>query len=792
MQKFKLLLLLFLFPLLLFGQQKYTISGYIEDNVSGERLISASIIDPIAGNGTLSNTYGFFSFSFDVTENTEGVVVVSYIGYQSQKIRFSLKKDTSLIIKLKTSQELDVLEVNAKKQNRIEEQVQMSQITVPLEQIKRMPMILGEADVLKTLQFLPGVKSGSEGTAGINVRGGSPDQNLYLLDGVPVYNPTHIGGLFSIFNADALKNVSIMKGGFPARFGGRLSSVIEVDTKDGNKQAFHSNVSVGLLSTRVLLEGPILKNRLSYMISARRTYLDVALRNVLNTKEVIGSTIIDSKRMIYFYDFNGKFNWRLGNKHNLFLSLYQGFDVFYTNQKETYLKGVDNSTNGFDFKNRIASLRWNWQISNQLFANTTAYYTQYTLNFKDFKDRQFDTFPRRKENILFSTGIKDYAVKTDFDYNFDKNNRLKFGLSLIRHEFLPNRLSVQSTGQRDTILGGKSENALESDAYIEDEWHWQKLKANVGVRLSAFQSKNRAFVSLQPRANLSYALPLNAALKLSYSRSTQFIHTLVNDALGFPTDSWVPSVIGVKPALAEQIALGWVKSLGNNYEFSVETYYKTMNNLVAYREGSSFLNVDPVWERNVVQGSGKAYGLEFFVQKKEGKLTGWVSYTLSKATRLFTDINDGKTYRFKYDRRHELAIVANYRLKKNISLSANWTFATGNPITLPRSVYNLPIEQFPNIDILTIIDYGARNSFQTQAIHRLDVGVEFYKKRKKYERRWNLGLYNAYNRGNPFYLYFTTSSGGEPVEPLRNFKIYNVRQYNLLPILPAISYEIKF
>jgi outer membrane cobalamin receptor len=794
----KLCFLLFFSPILCIGQTRFTVSGYVEDDASGERLISASVINKSSRSGILTNNFGYFSLAIDPKNadgtsgnNREVALSVSFIGYETQQITLTQLKDTTLVVKLKAGKELEAVEINAKKQNRIDEQVQMSQITIPIQQIKRMPMILGEADVLKALQFLPGVKAGAEGTAGINVRGGSSDQNLFLLDGVPVYNPTHIGGLFSIFNADALRNVSIIKGGFPARFGGRLSSVIEVDTKDGNKKEHHGNANVGLLSARLTLEGPILKDRVSYMFSARRTYLDLALSPVLNRTEVIGGSTTETKRDIAFYDINGKVNARLSDKHNLFLSIYQGADVFYTNVKQSFSNSVQILNDGFDFKNQVASLRWNWQLSNKLFANTTAYYTRYNLNFQSLNDDKIAGFKPRREYFLFKTAIEDVALKTDFDYNLNANNRLRFGASTIQHRFLPNRLFVQSTGQRDTTLGANYERANESDIYVEDEINWGKLKVNMGVRATLFNSKNNLSGGIQPRLSANYSLPANTALKLSYNRSNQFIHTLTNDALGLPTDSWIPSVAGVKPALAEQVAVGLVKSIGDKYEISVEAYYKTMDNLVAYREGTGFLNANPIWELNVVQGSGKAQGLEFFVQKKEGKLTGWISYTLAKATRQFEDINDGKAYRYKYDRRHEFAIIANYQLSKKIALSANWTFATGNPITLPNSVYNLPIPQFPNnIDILTIIDYAPRNSYVTRDIHRLDVGIEFYKKRKKYERRWNFGLYNAYNHANPFYFYFVRSSDSKAsgATSVR----YSIKQNNLLPILPAISYDIKF
>jgi hypothetical protein len=793
-------LTLFLFQNLI-AQKSFTINGYIEDASSGERLIGAAVFDSTARLGTVTNNYGYFNLSSPQNlpteqEGTEGPTYlrISYIGYQTERITLNIRGDTTLNIKLSTKNTLQELEVNAQKQDRIEDRVQMSQVIIPIEQIKRMPMILGEADVLKSLQFLPGVKAGTEGTSGIQVRGGSQDQNLFLLDGVPVYNATHIGGLFSIFNADALKSVTLTKGGFPARFGGRLSSVVEVNTKDGDYKTFHANGSVGLLSTKLTLEGPILKDKVSYTISARRTYFDLLLKALTDPNSTLeGGGKQETTRDIYFYDINAKINARLNNKHSLFFNIYRGSDLFATNENTMYPNSVYKSENGFNFVNNIGSLRWNWILNNKLFLNATAYYTKYELNFNEIQNYQFEKFPFQKDATFFKTSIGDAALKLDFDYYITNNYSLKFGVSSINHRFLPNKLEVQGTGQRDTILGNKIEQALENDIYVENNWAWKNIKINAGLRFSHFSSKNTSFNSVQPRLNINYLLLPNLSVKGSYSKSTQFIHSLVNDALGFPTDSWIPSVLGVLPAQSNQYAIGIAKTLGNNYEFSVEGYFKDMDKIVAYKEGTGFLNINPQWERNVTQGKGESYGLEFLLQKKEGRLSGWVSYTLSKSTRQFEEINGGLVYPFKYDRRHELAIVGMYKLKPNITFSMNWTFATGNAITLPATVYNLPVENFPNfIEILSIIDYAPRNSYQTQPIHRLDIGIEFFKKKKKYDRTWNLGFYNAYNKANPYYFYFENSQGTTTGAKPKVTTKYEVKQFNLLPILPYFSYGIKF
>ncbi len=796
------------------AQKNYTISGYVEDESSGERLIGAAVYDSTARIGTVTNNYGYFNLSIPLKPlNTEGVrnpeesgtgvayLRISYIGYQTERTTINIRGDTTLNIKLSTKNTLQAVEVNAQKENRIEDRVQMSQVTIPIEQIKRMPMILGEADVLKSLQFLPGVKAGTEGTSGIQVRGGSQDQNLFLLDGVPIYNPTHFAGFFSVFNADALKNVNLIKGGFPARFGGRLSSVVEVDTKDGDKKKFHATAAIGLLMSKLTLEGPILKDKISYMISARRTYFDIPLNGVLNNKVTADGRTEDNSNNIYFYDINGKINARINDKNQLFLSLYQGYDVFDKLSIITTANSLSRNGNGINFQNRIASLRWNWQPTNRIFVNTTAYYSSYKLNFNNLYEYRYDTFRLQKQSLNYATNVEDWALKTDVDYLINNTSKLRIGLNTINHSFLPNEIKTEITGQNDTTYSNKSEKALESDGYIEYERVYKRFKTNLGVRASYFQSENKSYFALQPRLNLSFQLSPNTALKGSYAQTTQFIHTLTNDALGLPTDSWIPSVSGILPAKSEQIALGFAKTIQDNYEFSVETYYKTMNNLVAYQEGSSFLSPDPVWERKVVQGNGESYGLEFLMQKKEGRLSGWMSYTLAKSTRQFPEINDGIAYPFKYDRRHEFSIVAMYKIRPNVTLSANWFFATGNAITLPTSIYNIPLNGLPSggIEILRVIDYNKRNSYRTVPIHRLDVGVEFYKKRKNYERKWHVGIYNAYNRGNPFFFQFDFV----PSQTYRNVKTiptleqrlidtYKIKQINLIPILPFVSFEIKY
>ncbi len=783
MQTKYLLTLLFLVQwACLLAQKSYVINGYIEDESSGERLIGAAIADSLGRFGTVTNNYGYFNLS-----NTEGVLDlrVTYIGYQTKRLRIDLQSDTTLLVKMTTKNTLQTVEINAQKQDRIEERAQMSQITVPIEQLKKMPMLLGEADILKSLQLLPGVKAGTEGTSGIYVRGGSPDQNLILLDGVPVYNAAHIGGLFSIFNSDAIKGVTLTKGGFPARYGGRLSSVLDISLREGNKKKLGVDGSIGMLTSRLTVEGPILKDRMSFIVSGRRTYFDWIIRAFESKPEAVNGITNKNTQSINFYDLNAKLNYVLNEKHNLFLSAYKGNDIYIREDITTAGAQLSSFEQGFSYGNSILALRWNWLYDAKTFVNTTASFSQYRYNFIDKGSIRRDTGKLRSNGIDFISQIQDFSLRTEAYRKINNNHELRAGANLIYHRFRPSETSVFSTDNTDTLLTSGQYGGTEGFIFAEDEWQSDNWRGNFGLHAAFFNTRNTNFYSLQPRLSISY-FEKKWAYKASYSRMTQFVHLLTNDALGLPTDSWVPAVANVLPQQSEQFAVGVARTFKNDLEFTVEAFYKTMNNLIAYKEGTGFLTQDPDWEKKVTQGNGNTYGLEFFLQKKEGRLTGWLGYTLAWNDRQFEAINFGETFPFKYDRRHEFSVVALYRKNKRVTFTANWTFATGNAITIPNQIYSTfqplpdPNENdrnrpfFPN----KFLEYGKRNSFRTRPIHRLDVGVELLKKRKHYERKWNLGLYNAYANANPFYYEIRFVSF--------------VYQVNLLPILPFVSYGLKF
>jgi outer membrane cobalamin receptor len=780
------LLLFCLFAFQAFSQttQKYTISGYIEDGFSGEKLISANIFDYISAKGTVTNTYGFYS----ITLPEDSVYLsFSYIGYQTKVVKLKLDKNMELNIKLSSSIELETVEVIAEKQTKIEEETQMSVVQVPVEQIKKVPALLGEVDVLKVLQLLPGVQSGGEGQSGLYVRGGSPDQNLILLDGVPVYNVSHLLGFFSVFNADAIKNVTLTKGGFPARYGGRLSSVLEINMKEGNNQKFGIEGSFGLVASKLTIEAPIIKNKTSFIVSGRRTYIDFIGRPVIKSQQTEDQQF-DLK--LYFYDLNAKINHKINEKHRLFLSAYLGEDVFGVKSLEKYDDDdyfqLENST---DWGNTTAAFRWNYMISNKLFANTTLTYSKYKIDIVTAsEDKYGDNFS--SFGAKYFSGITDYAGKIDFDYIPDPNHFVRFGTSVTHHTYDPGAFQfelAQDDLEFDTILGSQQAKSLEYALYVEDDMQLGALKANIGIHASGFKvrgNENEFYYSVQPRVGLRYLLDNQLAIKASFSTMAQYINLLTNESLSFPTDLWVPSTKRVKPQTSWQAALGVAKTLWKDYEFSVEGYYKEMKNVISYKEGVDFIGLENDWQDKVTQGDGEAYGVELFFQKKKGKTTGWVGYTLSWNFRQFDDINSGEKFPFKYDRRHDISIVVSHQITDRISFTGAWVYGTGNSITLPLFRYNYPVYVDPANDIVStreIETIGSKNEFRMDAYHRLDLNIEFYKKRGKYERWWIIGAYNVYNRKNPYFIYAARDRFGE-----RAFK-----QVSLFPVIPSVTYRFK-
>lgn len=773
-------------------KRKYTLSGYVTQEGSDEKLIAASIAIEGKTAGTISNEYGFYSLT---AEEGTYTVVYSYVGYQPIYKTIELSQNKQLDISLIQSQQLQEVVITQKKVNEVHIRPQMSLNTISMDQVKNSPVLLGEADLLKTIQLLPGVKSGSEGSSGIYVRGGSPDQNLVLLDGVPVYNVSHMMGLFSVFNADAINNTQLFKGGFPARYGERLSSVIDVRMKEGNMQKYEGEFALGLISSKLSLSGPIIKDKTAFIVSARRTYADLLIKGVElwnNTTE--NATIPD----IYFYDINLKVNHKFSNIDRLYLSFYGGRDVINSNITDTYSDEETSTTNKSDVKinwgNTIGAIRWNHIFSPKLFANATATYTRY--NFRINADLEnITTKPNTPDDSqLFSnkffSGIDDIAGKIDFDYIPSTSHSLKFGISSTHHLFTPSASEQRqnSTGESPIAKKDKIDNEINANefaAYIEDTYSLNRFtKINVGLRSSLYQVGSTSYFSVEPRLSASLMTSEKSSIKLSYVEMSQYLHFLTMGSLALPSDLWVPTTSKVKPQKSKQVALGYTQSLGQ-FDLSVESYYKKMNRIIEYKDGAAFSTYDTSWEDKVASGKGTSYGIEFMAEKKEGKLRGWIAYTLSWADRKFDNLNLGRTFPFTYDKRHDISVTLNYKFSPRFDMGMNWVYNTGRAFTLGVENYKPYTDDInPQYSIFDngngkVVNNSDRNNIRFPTYHRLDMGINFHKKKKWGERTWSLGVYNVYCQKNTFYMYPNTEKG-------------TFKSVSLLSFIPSITYTFKF
>jgi hypothetical protein len=757
--------------------RRYSLSGFVYEAGSRESLPGVNIYFPEQRTGTSSNNYGFYSITLP-----EGnyQVVYSSVGYNSQAFEIQLNKNITLDAFLDPSVELSGIEIIGERVPAITETPLMSTLDLPVKQIQRIPALLGEKDVLKIIQLMPGVKKGTEGSSGFYVRGGGADQNLIILDDATVYNAFHLFGFFSLFNGDALKSVQLTKGGFPARFGGRLSSVLEMTMKDGNQERFSGEAGIGIISSRLLLEGPIIKNKASFIVSGRRTYLDVLARPFMPKNEKFG---------YYFYDLNAKVNYTINNKNRLYLSAYAGRDKFFARFKDFY------STNdaGMYWENATATLRWNNLINHRLFANASLIFSQYRLNI--YLKEKYDN---NWFELSYASGIRDLSFKYDLHYAPHPNHTIKAGLISTFHHFTPSAIVLRDDFLNEYKKDAKAIDVLESGLYIEDDIKLgSKIRANAGIRLSHFVDKDASYINPEPRLSVSYLLPEQIAIKASYATMNQYVHVLSNTGIGLPTDLWVPSTANVPPQNSWQVALGFAKDLKDqNLEISVEGYYKKSDNTLGYREGASFLGVDDPtganevnWESNVTSGQAWAYGAEFLVQRKTGKLSGWVGYTLSWADLQFDDVNFGKKYPARYDRRHDVSVVAIYEISEKLIFSGTWVYGTGNAITLPIGEYwSYPhsMDQYngfnPGFWWGNVNDYGGINNFRMAPYHRLDLGIQYIQQFENWRGIWELSAYNAYNRKNPFFYYIGYTGADQRA----------LMQVSIFPIIPSLSYSIKF
>lgn len=753
--------------------QKATVNGYVSDAKTGERLAGASLFVLNRDVGTSSNTFGFYSITLP-KDSVE--ISFSYAGYETHVEKILLRDNTTLNIQLTPVPALTEVIVRSVKKESIQNKSQMSSIDLPVATIKSLPAFLGESDLMKAIQLLPGVQGGAEGSSGVYVRGGGPDQNLILLDGVPVYNVSHMFGFFSVFNTDALQGVEVMKGGFPARYGGRLSSVIDIRMKEGNKNEFHGEGGVGLIASRLTLEGPLGKKKnVSYMISGRRTYIDLFMRP-LSRSSSGGQADVG----YFFYDLNAKINFTLGEKDHLYLSGYSDDDKFIS--RTDYEGGSSGNKNSFratmKWGNLTAVGRWNHEFNRKLFGNLTFYNSRYNFSVSA-DDRYRGGSVNERYFLKYFSGIRDWTGRYDLDFLPSPNHFIKVGVSATAHSYKPGALQSKVNSpnyNEDTLIKYRFIDAQEYDMYAEDDIRLSaRLKANVGVHASGFYVNKKFMSALQPRASLRYLLTKYISVKASYVKMNQYIHLLTNSGVGLPTDLWVPVTANVPQQVANQWAVGlaWLK---DKYEISLEGYYKHMKNVIDYKEGASYMNANTNWEDKVEVGNGWSYGTELFVQRKVGRLTGMFGYTWSFSNRKFSNLNNGKTFPYKYDRRHDLKIAAVYKVDDRFEVSADWVYGTGQAVTLPTEIYL-------DADGNETEVYEGRNGFRMRAFHHLDVSAKFSKKKKRGERAWVISAYNVYNRQNPFFIYRTTDwTTNKPV----------FKQVSLFPIVPSISYQFKF
>ncbi len=789
MRKFAIAFLIILLPLSI-QAQRFTVRGTVEDIQTGEKLISANVYESISLKGIATNAFGFYSLTLPAGEVK---LNFSFIGYKTVIVDLKLSRDTLINIRLEPVISLGEVIISADKAKSAVRSTQMSMTELSAKTIKSLPMLLGEVDVLKALQLLPGVKGGNEGTSGIYVRGGGPDQNLILLDGVPVYNANHLFGFFSVFNPDAIQNVKLITGGFPARYGGRLSSVLDIRMRDGNNKKFSAEGSVGIIASKLTLEGPIIKDRTSYIVSARRTYIDILAQPLIRAAAKQGSGS-NFNAGYYFYDLNAKINHKFSDRSRLFLSAYSGQDKAYLKSSESgdiQGQSVENlSDAGLGWGNLTAALRWNYVITPKLFTNATLTYSRYNF-ITSMLDQQKDAgVMTHKYQFIYNSGIVDWAGKIDFEYLPDPNHTIRFGYNQIYHTFKPG-ISILSLKENsteiDTTFGNKNIYAHEAALFIEDDWTISpRLKANIGLHFSGFKVSDSTYTSLQPRISVRYLFSENLSVKAAFTTMSQYIHLLTNSTIGLPTDLWLPATEKIKPEKAIQCALGIVYEPSDGIEISVEGYYKSMTNLIEYKEGASFFSFEDDWQNKIEIGEGRAYGTEFLIRKQVGKTSGWIGYTLSWSERKFANISYGAWFPYRYDRRHDISIVLNQTINNHIDIGLTWVYGTGNAVTLPLEKYAGISSFWYDYQYFNGIEaFDNRNSFRMPAYHRLDIGINFKKETKWGQRIWSFGAYNVYNRKNPFYLQFSQ----QYLDDGTYKKV--LKQYSLFPLIPSISYSFK-
>jgi hypothetical protein len=769
---------------LLYAQEKYTISGYVKDSTSNENIIGATVSYNQFTKSVLTNQYGFFSITVNAGRYK---ISVSHIGYETFTEEIEMLQNMTVNFKLlpRVIQSKEIV-IKADKSVSNIKAAQMGKFDLNMTMIKNVPALAGEVDPLKVLQLLPGIRNAGEGNSGLYVRGGGADQNLILLDDAVVYNPGHLFGFFSVFNSDALKHVSLIKGGMPAQYGGRLSSVIDISMKDGNSKKFQMEGGIGTVASRLTLQGPIVKEKAAYMISARRTYIDVLVKPFVNPESSFAGS------GYYFYDLNAKVNYRFNDKDRIYLSGYFGRDVFNFKNKER------SFSTRIPWGNSTATLRWNHVFNERIFSNTSFIWNDYRFLFEGGQENF---------TIRFNSAVRDLTLKTDFDYYPLPGHQIKFGANITRHRFNPQTTSGKSGDVEFAPSRVNIKYANQISMYVQDDWEVNdKIQINYGIRYALFQQTGpytrynrdengnlmdsvvytssdiiQQYGGFEPRATLRYSLSESSSIKAGVNRNMQFIHLVSNAGTTLPTDVWVPSTFRVKPQLGWQYSAGYFRNFKDNaWESSVEVYYKKMDNQIEYKEGFTNGIGDP--EESFVFGKGWSYGAEFYVNKSKGKLTGWIGYTLSWTWRKFADLNDGNKYPARYDRRHDLSIVMNYQQNPRWKFAAVWVYGTGNAFTLP--------ERFFLVEGVLTQQFSSINQYRMPAYHRMDVSATYTPKssvKRKFKSEWVFSAYNFYSRQNPYFIYYTQT--GSPLQG--NLEI-EARQVSLFPIIPAVTYNFKF
>ncbi len=779
------------------SEKKYTISGFVREASTSESLPSANIYLPRSLTGTVSNNFGFYSISLPQGRH---MLNASYVGFNTLNTDFYLKNDTIINFYLTASTELEQIDIVS--DNIIERILvsKMGKIFMPVNYFRQTPALLGENDLVKNIQMLPGIQGGSEGFSGLYVRGGGPDQNLILLDDVPVYNIGHLLGFFSVFNADAVRQLTVMKGGFPARYGGRLSSVIDIKTLEGNNEKLEGIVNVGLLSSGFSVHGPLKKDKVGFALSFRRSYMDAIA--------ALAQSGRDEKVNYYFFDLNAKLNFKLNNDNRIYLSNYWGRDKYFTTYNYSEIPQLTyneanktgptsiNDENNAGWGNVVTSLRWNHIFNPQLFSNLTATFSDYRFFIGVQRNYEvnynWDTFEQR-----YLSGIQEISARLDIDYYPFNHHLIKTGAKAVRHEFNPGidiiQRNIYSPQPIDTIIGDIHLRGIEFHGYVEDEFSIkERLRVNIGGRINLFKGERKFYHSFEPRIYVNYTIKPGWNINGSYSEVSQFIHLVSSSNINLPTDLWLPVTDKIPPMYSNQTSIGseWQFSDLHNFSLSVEFYYKHLNNLLHYKESTGFFDYSSEWEDKLTSGEGWSKGIELLFKKSKGNLSGWLGYTWAKTSNKFSELNNGKPFPARFDRRHDINLNLDYKINENKNAYVLWQYGSGTPVTLPYEKYFAP--DYPFVENKMNIGFSEHavnmNDFRMPDFHRLDIGFNIQKQKTTTTRIWSFGVINAYGRQNPFLLYFDSESRLEPGTAQRKLK-----QLSLFPFpIPYIRYSIKF